>query len=191
MADIQRYLNLVTAAHRDKPRFIAWLTAALTPVDDAVICTDSMIAAFDLDNAVGIQLDALGEIAGRSRALAFQPTDAETSPILNDDMYRLIIRAKIAQNQWDGTMPSIYELWANLFAEVTLMLLDNQDMSMNALIIGLSTQLEKDLVTNGYIIPKPQGVGVNYSYPETTVFAYGMENGVFKGYEDGYWLEQF
>ena len=190
MADIQRYLNLITSEHGDKPRLIAWLTASLSIIDDILNLVDSMNTHFNLETAVGLQLDILGGVIGRSRALDFQPTDGSSS-VLDDDYYRLILQTKIAQNQWDGTIEQIYAIWYTIFENVYLILKDNQNMSMDALILGISSDLEKDLVTNGYIVPKPEGVKVNYAYSENPLFAYGLDNDNFKGYGEGYWVEYF
>lgn len=190
MSGINEALKLVTSQHCNKPKFMAWLTAVLQPVDDVASLAAGMHTYFDLDTAVGAQMNTLGEIVGVGRALNFQPS-GESSPVLNDDLYQLALQAKIAKNQWDGTVDQIPEIWNNLFPQVRLVISDNQDMSMSVLIFGLATQFEKDLVSNGYIIPKPQGVSIAYAYPETKVFAYGLENDIFGGYEDGYWVQYF
>jgi len=155
---IQPYLQLVTSEHAGKPNFIALLSAALQAPDDIETCAGTMnTQAFDLDNAVGAQLDVLGEIVGVSRTLDFQPSDG-SSPVLDDNTYRLILRAKIAKNQWDGTIPAIYSLWQGLFpTNPQLGIQDNQDMTITAR-ISLFTPLQKDLVSNGYLLPRPEGV---------------------------------
>lgn len=159
MADIQRYLNLITSEHQNKPKFTAWLTAALSKIDDGSTLANELNTHFDIDNAIGNQLDILGDIVGAKRTLSFQPTDG-TSPILDDDTYRLVIQAKILRNRWDGTIPQMYELWNSIFAGTHLGIQDNQDMSADVT-ISLFTRLQKDLTSNGYIIPKPQGVKLN------------------------------
>jgi hypothetical protein len=111
--------------------------------------------------------------------------------VLSDDVYRLVIKAKIAHNHWDGTLEQMTEIWSTLFPNIYLVPMDNQDMTMNALVIGVSSQLEQDLVTHGLIIPKPEAVHITYAYPENAAFAYGLENEVFKGYGEGYWTEYF
>ncbi len=201
MADIQRYLNLITSEHRGKPKFTAWLTAPLSILDDGATLANNFETYFDLDSAVGAQLDVLGGIIGVSRTVNFQPTPYQIvsvmgvtqtispSPTLNDDMYRLLLCAKILRNTWDGTIPSLYKMWSALFADAYLIIKDNQDMTMNALIIGLSSQTQRDLISHGYIIPKPQGVQINYSYSANPYFAYGIESTDLRGYGEGYWAQ--
>jgi hypothetical protein len=188
VADIQRYIDLITSEHADKPKFIAWLTAALNVLDDAVKLADVLCVYFDLDAAAGAQLDVLGEIVGVSRTVDFQPSDG-SSPVLDDETYRLVIRAKIAQNQWDGTLQQIYDLWNNIFPLQKLVLTDNQDMTMDAIVFGVSSGIQQDLVANGYIVPKPQGVFINYAFSQYPVFAYDLDTDVFKGYDEGYWIQ--
>lgn len=188
MPDIQRYLNMVTSQHQNKPKLNAWLAAQLTLIDDVASLADVFNSSFDLDLATGSQLDILGVILGVQRRVTFQPTGG-ASPLLNDDMYRLVLKAKILQNQWDGTISQMYSMWNEVFSDAIFILQDNQDMSTNALIIGLSTQIEKDLTTNGYIIPKPQGVSMTFSYSSDPFFAYGLNTDDFKGYGAGHWAQ--
>lgn len=203
MRDIQRYLNMVTSQHQNKPKFEAWLSAPLTLIDDVALLADVFNLSFNLDLAVGSQLDILGIILGVQRRVSFQPTSyystgvlgsvtlIEPSPVLDDEYYRLIVRAKILQNMWDGTIPSLYDIWNELFTDAYLIVKDNQDMTMNAYVIGLSSQLQKDLVTNGYVIPKPQGVSISYSYTSEPLFSFGVESSDLKGFGEGVWSNNF
>jgi hypothetical protein len=161
---IDSYLNNITSQHRDKPKFIAWLSAHLNIIDDIYNVLKEMDNAFDIDNAIGKQLDTLGIIIGRERTLTFQPLNG-FNPVLTDDYYRLVLKAKIAFNMWDGTIPSMYEIWNNIYGsdnDLSLQIKDNQDMSFNTYITGYTDQIQQDLIQHGYIIPKPQGVRVNY-----------------------------
>lgn len=158
------YLNNITSQHRDKPNFIAWLSAHLIIIDDIYNVLKGMDNDFDIDNAIGKQLDTLGVIIGRERTLTFQPLNG-FNPVLTDDYYRLVLKAKRAFNRWDGTIPSMYTIWDDIFGsdtDLNLQIKDNQDMSLNAYITGYTDQIQQDLIQHGYIIPKPQGVRVNY-----------------------------
>lgn len=156
---ISKYIDLITSQHKTQPKFISWLSASLTIVDDNITVTNKIPSSFDIDTAVGVQLDTLGVIVGRSRVLNFQLSGG-VSPVLDDDHYRLALKAKIAQNQWDGTIPQVYEVWNSLFPTVNLIVIDNQDMTMSALVYGQLDSISTELVTSGYIIPKPVGVGL-------------------------------
>ena len=158
---IDKYLDNITSQHRDKPKFIAWLSSSLNIIDHAYIMTKNMDNDFDLDNAIGKQLDILGQIIGRKRTLTFQPLNGH-NPVLDDETYKLVLKAKVAMNMWDGKIESAYEIWNNIFDDIGLQLQDNQDMSLTAYITGYVNQIWQDLIQHGYIVPKPEGVRINY-----------------------------
>lgn len=158
---IYKYLNSITSQHRDKKKFIAWLSSSLTIIDHAYIMTKNIDNDFDLDNALGVQLDMLGQSIGRKRMLTFQPLN-DHNPVMDDETYRLVLKAKVAMNNWDGKTESAYEIWDNTFKDIGLQIQDNQDMSMTAYVTGYVNQIRQDLIQHGYIVPKPEGVKINY-----------------------------
>lgn len=158
---IDKYLNSITSQHRDKKKFIAWLSSSLTIIDHAYIMTKNIDNDFDLDNALGVQLDMLGQSIGRKRMLTFQPLN-DHNPVIDDETYRLVLKAKVAMNNWDGKTESAYEIWDNTFKDIGLQIQDNQDMSMTAYVTGYVNQIRQDLIQHGYIVPKPEGVKINY-----------------------------
>jgi len=159
---IQYYLDKVTSQHQ-KPKFLAWLTVGLWLFKD--ISSVDINSSFEMDNATGVQLDIVGQILGRSRILPFQPL-FDISPVMDDTVYRLVLKAKVLQNQWDGTIPGIYEIWDVIFPNVDLYITDNQNMTMKATVIGMHGVLEQQLISNGYIVPKPATVGILYEFAE-------------------------
>lgn len=156
---IAPYLNLITSEHQNKPNFIAWLSAALTVIDDGETAASSVITAFDVDNAVGVQLDTIGARVGANRQLGVNLTTASSS-LLDDDHFRILIKAQIAKNSWDGTIISLYEIWNTLFPQNSLQIIDNQDMTIQAIVNNVSDLTFAELISDGLIIPEPMGVEV-------------------------------
>lgn len=68
-AAMSGYLGLVTSEHRSRPRFMATVAAVTDPLCGLQELLETMRAAFDVDSAVGGQLDRTGEWIGRSRHL--------------------------------------------------------------------------------------------------------------------------
>ncbi|EKQ56259.1 MULTISPECIES: DUF2612 domain-containing protein [unclassified Clostridium] len=170
---INNYLDNITSQHRDKPKFISWLSKNLTILDNVYNTIKSMDDNFDLDNAIGAQLDTLGIIIGRNRELTFQPLNG-FSPVMDDDTYRLALKSKVAMNNWNGTIPQMYEIWDNIFgedADIGLQIQDNQDMSFTAFVTGYVDQIQQDLIQHGYIVPKSEGVQVNYISKSPVIFS--------------------
>lgn len=180
------YLGLVTHEWVLSPRFMALLRLFLQKLDDVSQCLVQMDTAFDLDSAVGVQLDMLGAVAGASRTVGFQPSGG-VSPVLDDTTYRLYIKAKIAQNQWDGTITSLYPIWAQLFPGGQIVIEDQQNMSVDVILTGTFTSIIQDLINNGYIVPRPEGVEYNYLFGTLPYFGFDDNNSYIAGFDTGHW----
>lgn len=213
---VDDYLALVTSEHSDRPKYMASLRAALEQIVPAVALLQAIEDSFDIDSAVGVQLDILGEWIGRSRIVntpitgvyfswgdtvatgwqsgvwkgQFDPVTGLTS--LPDDSYRVLLKAKIAANHWDGSIPGAYDVWAAAFdSSIQILIQDNQDMTMTTGIVGPPlSAVTRALLTGGYIPLKPEGVRVNYKLSPDTgpLFAWGVDNGVtLAGWGTGRW----
>lgn len=209
----QAYLDLVTSEHQEKPQFAATLQALLQPVVEVAETVANLRQKFDLDTAVGVQLDVVGEWVGRSRYLSVPLTDVYFSfdtagvgfdegtwlgpydPVsglvsLPDEDYRLLLRAKIINNHWDGTVPGGYLGLDELFPGNTPILQDYGDMSMMLGLIDTIplTAVTRALLTGGYLPLKPVGVRIAYalpSVPGSSMFGFDAENDTVAGFDTG------
>ena len=186
------YRRLLTSEYKTRPRLTSWLLWLLSEGLTYKNTVQEFLDAFNLDTAVGVQLDIIGRIVGVDRLLSFHPVSGD-SPRMNDSTYRMVIKAKIIQNTWKGTLDELYEAWAVLFPEVRyFQIQDLQDMTYNVVIMGAFTPLERELIANGYIIPKPEGVRINLlTITDTSglpLFAYDMDTYLLSGYTS-HWAE--
>ena len=179
------YLNLITSQYKNSPKMIAWLTAKLQKLDDITYCLASLATAFDLDYAVGPQLDILGQLIGQSRIVGFQPTGGG-SPTLADVDYRILLRARIAQNQWTGRIDALQGTWQTLFPGGKIVIADQQNMSADIILTGAFTQIQRDLIQNGYIVPRPEGVGYNFTFAQTPLFGADLNTSLIAGADTGH-----
>jgi hypothetical protein len=214
---VETYTALITSEHKDKPKFMAVVEANTKFYAHLQSVIGSIPSKFDVDTAVGHQLDVVGLWAGVSRFIRsplvgvyfewdnadvgwdrglwlgdFAPTTGVTE--LPDEYYRLLIKAKIAANQWDGSIPGAYDVWESLFTSNTIIIQDNQNMSMGVVIAGDALDaLTKALITGGYIPLKPEGVRVSYfAIPGVTapIFSWDTEDNVgLAGWDVGAWAE--
>lgn len=216
MAELTDYTALITSAHSDKPRFMATVSALVQPLVDQMNLLASMPGKFDLDVAVGDQLDTIGVWVGVSRkirtpltgiyfsfdiaGLGFDqgtwkgPFDPDTGlTVLDDDTYRLVIRAKIGANHWDGTLEQSAAILNSIFdTDTHVFIEDHQDMSMT---IGIAGKVPPAtflaLLSGGYIPLKPEGVRVNYTIVTTVdgspLFGFDMSNQLVAGFDVGAW----
>jgi Protein of unknown function (DUF2612) len=183
---ISYYLSLLTSQYQQSTNFLGWLSIPLRRLDDASVCLDGFDAAFNLDQAVATELDTLGRIVGQPRTVGFQPSNG-VSPVLDDDTYRLLLRARIAQNQWDGRIDSLQAIWQTLFPGGRINIIDGQNMTVSIILSGVFTSITQDLITNGYIVPRPQGVLYNYSFSTLPIFGFDQDSAFIAGFDKGKW----
>jgi len=129
MRDADDYLALIPPLNASKPNFMATIAATVAPFADAQTFLAGLSLAFDLDVAIGAQLDVVGQWIGRSRNIVapisnvwfswgialkgwgegfwYVPESAGTMTyVLDDTTYRRLLRAKILANNGDGTIVS-------------------------------------------------------------------------------------
>lgn len=157
---MSKYTDLITNYHAGKPKFFDHVDLSTQPLIDVSAATSGLVEAFDVDTAVGEQLDILGRWIGVDRTVAapisgvflewdkervgwdqgvwlgpYQSTDALT--YLSDDVYRVVLKARIGINNWNGqngTLPDILET-ALAGTGIKMIIVDNQDMSISVLIV--------------------------------------------------------
>lgn len=180
------YLKLITSEHATSKKFIEYTKATIDMVSPAVNVLNEFDALFNLSTATGSQLDDLGSLVGISRVLPID--DADIDPVLTDDAYRKVIQAKIMKNHWDGTMEGMRQIMSTLYKNLPYDIIDNQDMTMTVYITDptISAQ-DKALLFNGFILPKPSGVGINYQVLDSALFAWNLDSEYFKGWDEGVW----
>lgn len=267
---ISYYLGLLTSEYRLAPNLNAWLQDLLSPLNDTTNMITGMTEAFDLSYAEGVQLDVLGQIAGVSRTVGFQPTgtgtildipltqqgggyidptmvavtitgngsgasahvaginpgsrgglsgiivdtpgrdytyatvtlsapppgiyanqayavaDIGSGAVLDDDTYRLLIKATIAANEWDGTEEALYPIWKSLFPGGSIIIADNQNMTCTIVLSGTFTSIIEDLIVNGYIVPRPEGVLYTYVFGDFPIFGTDESNLFIAGVDLGH-----
>lgn len=180
------YLKLITSEHATSKKFIEYTKATIDMVSPAVNVLNEFDALFNLSTATGAQLDDLGSLVGISRVLPIDNTDID--PVLTDDTYRKVIKAKILKNHWDGTMDGMRQIMSVLYKNLPYDIIDNQDMTMTVYITDptISAQ-DKALLFNGFILPKPSGVGINYQVLDSALFAWNLDSEYFRGWDEGVW----
>lgn len=181
----QDYTKLITSQHRDKPNFLAVVEATAGELGRLADASAGLTTAFDIDVAVGVQLDKIGQWVGISRVIRVPITGAffsfdtadlgwdqanwkapyeatEGITTLDDETYRAVLRAKVGANYWNGTAEQLDQIAQSSFSAlgVTCYVIDNQDMSITIYILGTPTAAIIELIKRGVAPPKPAGVRV-------------------------------
>lgn len=178
------YLGLVTSEYKGSPNFLSWLSGNLQLFQDNLACANTLNSSLDLGQATGSQLDTLGVILGQSRTMTFQPSDS-VSPILDDTTYRLLLQATVYRNHWDGKLLSLRTIWNALFPGATLLITDNQNMTVSFDVAVAYTSIIQDLITHNLILPRPQGVLYTFSFAGLPLLGYDQETATIAGWDQG------
>lgn len=218
MSDVQNYIDLIPSANSEKPNFIATISLDVSVQVRVQNLLASMITIFDIDTAVGDQLDIIGEWVGISRKIAvpisgvfftwdstydvgwdygtWQPASAPANITeLPDDSYRVLLKAKIAANAWDGTTDGAYAIWEQIFTQYTILIQDRQNMTYDLIVVGgIVDSLTQAILVGGYIPLRPEGVRItSYFFPVDSgpVFAWDVDAPYLQGWDTGKWAYQF
>lgn len=186
-----QYLSLFTPQYQNSPKLINFADKLMKGLNDISLLALNMDSYFDIDIAIGNQLDIIGEIVGAKRILDFDPTPigsppVAVSPILDDETYRILLKATIGINHWNGLMSSIKPLWLKLFPDGYIIYIDNLDMSITIILAGVFSSVIIDLITHGLIIPRPEGVLMNYQFGEMPFFGFDSDNDYIAGFDKGH-----
>lgn len=209
------YTDLITSQHRGKPKFEALVDLNASSFSEISETVATIPTKHDLDVAVGVQLDTVGEWVGLSRCIGtnisdvyFSMDDADLGldagvfkgPFdsasgfsrLDDETYRMTLRAKIGANHWDGSVESLQVILDQVFKGYGSSVFsgDHQDMSMSFYLVGENPPpVIIALLTGGYLSVKPAGVLVRgYFKPSvesTPFFALDSSGEYASGFDMG------
>lgn len=171
----------VISQYRNSPKFLQWIAtgptisaANLEPVINA------LITSYDVDVVRGNLLDVIGRIVGIVRPTvrfsetnvfgylgnpSYTPYDVApyigdnegTELPLSDDLYRILVKAKIAKNISDATYDSIIQLATFVLSIQVTALIDYEDFTFRLGLDQTPSLQAQYLLTNFDIIPRPHG----------------------------------
>lgn len=176
----------IYAQYRTKPKAVAWYAITRLMPNDILSAAQDVRTSYDIDSAQGDALDTIGRIVVVPRSFItptpmnpalfalldgdeFGDFDANFSALtidqdsqLSDELYRLVIKAKIIKNNSPATIESILDSMNYLLPNAqTLRVVDGEDMSFSIEFYGPITPLERYALLNVRLVPKPQGVRFN------------------------------
>ncbi|MFL1477880.1 DUF2612 domain-containing protein [Pseudomonas grimontii] len=176
----------IYAQYRDKPKAVAWYAIARALGGSIEAAAQAVRKSYDIDTAVGEQLNVIGRIVVAPRSFVgsipmnpalFDLTDGDEfgddgamfsaltidqDGQLSDELYRLVIKAKIVKNNGDATIENILDGMNFLLPRAdVLRVTDGEDMSFSIEFYGQITSLERYALLNEGLVPKPQAVRFN------------------------------
>ena len=212
MATLQTYTDLITSEHSSKPNYLATIETCCAPFVDIQNVSEVFSQDFDLNTAIGVQLDAIGIRVGISRSILVPlnnlyfsldvlglgldqgwlegPYDQTNGTYLLDDTtYRQLLTCKILANSWDGTAGTMGTILQQMFPDSNIFVQDNQNMSVYVGMTGtLPSTILQAIFLNGLIPLAPAGVLTEYVVTPvdgSPIFGLDVENEYISGLDVG------
>jgi hypothetical protein len=176
----------IYAQYNNKPKAIEWYAIARKLGGSIEAASEAVRKSYDIDSEEGEQLNVIGRIVVVSRSFVgaipmnpglfdltdgseFGDDDAMFSSLtidqddqLSDDLYRLVIKAKIVKNNGDATIENILDGMNFLLPHAEILrVTDGEDMSFSIEFYGQISNLERFALLNAGLVPKPQAVRFN------------------------------
>lgn len=210
------YVGLIPSQHRFLLRFPQVISEMVRGAVEQQAEITSWEQKFDLDTAVGAQLDLIGQWIGVSRNLTTQltgvyltwdgleaegwdsglwqgPFDPDSGLIaLPDENYRRLLRLWTRLNRWDGSREQFLSIWSDIFpADRIGVIQDNYDMTITIGYQGAPLgQVELAIVLTAVPAIKSLAVGVEgllLPINDLLLFAWDAESGPGRAF--GGWEE--
>jgi len=162
---------------KEKSNFESLLTAIVAPIKDIEDAAFDVLTERTIDNSIGAQLDVIGVIVGRAREG------------LADDVYRRYLRAQIATNNSEGTLPEILNIARLIVSDddVTLIVVPYAPAAFTLVMGGASVTAEVAAIVAEFVADaKVAGVRVDVEYATVAPSAaFSFANGPGLGFGAG------
>lgn len=178
-----KYYDRIYAQYRTKPKAVKWYEITKRLSDGLAGPAWTVRRSYDIDRNSGELLNVIGRIVVVGRNFIAQPelfpglfdlTDGDEfgdedamfselsvaqDGMMSDDLYRLVIKSKIAKNNGNATFESILDSVSLLLPKITdIRIVDDDNGSFYIEYRGVMTNLEKWALTNNDLVPRPLGI---------------------------------
>ncbi len=111
----EQWISDIPCQFREKHNIAAVINAFARQMEDLITVNKELTSLVDIDTAVGKNLDMLGDVVNVSRKQAYMLLNRDISVVINDDMYRNVLRFQALKNNSHATyadiMKGLYLLW--------------------------------------------------------------------------------
>lgn len=177
-------MNRVYAQYKTHQPTVDWYNIIPTIAQELRTGFTDIRNSWDIDNNEGEQLEVIGRILRQPRTISspvaqdeievgddvnaelalndggeLTPLFADESFRLDDDTYKLALKAKALKNVSDMTIDSIVEIVNTVLSNASVSnLIDNEDLTFSLQITGTLSTAEEMLLRSRNFVPSPQGV---------------------------------
>lgn len=175
------------AQYADKPKALAWYNIVPTIADELFQAYDDILISYSIDDNTREQLNVIGRVVNIgdtwetvANIVVGGQTLVEVAPPLNqlgsfqlgsfqlspnligydyiDNIYRQLIRSKIAKNNGDATIDNILGAVSFITGKSNITVSDFEDMTFDVVFLEPLSEEQLSILTTFDLVPKPQGV---------------------------------
>lgn len=173
-------VDRIYGQYRSKPKAVSWFNIIPTVGNEICAAYEQIRTSYSIDLMSGANLDTIGEIVQIGRGfeslvemipnqfggdndqfgdqnVQFSSADGAVSNEVNDQIYRLLIKAKIVKNNSEAQIDDVIKA-ALFITGVNAQVVDNEDMSFSLVFNGQLDDITRIALTLFDVIPRPQGV---------------------------------
>lgn len=163
------YADLLILQYKTQPKARATIKALIKELYGSGSLLE-MVNAFDIDLAVGHQLDILGKYIGLTRQVKVNIGDSDTN-ILTDEQYRILLKLKLISNTNFSSTSQIRTALYQLFPN-DIRLFDNRTMNYEYQLSTLFNDLVNVIIAEE-LLPLPMGIGFTANVVPDLLSIYG------------------
>lgn len=166
---VPSYIDLLSPHNRSLPRFSAITALILSQAEDLLEVLEDLPLSRRIDSASGVCLDLIGRLLDAGRVVelpASETPGASRIPFtLTDEQFRLLLRARVYSQHWDGTNEGVRACLDDLFgfAETRVLFSDHGDRTIRLTIPDTVTGVTRSMLLSGLLFPHPPAVTIRES----------------------------
>lgn len=191
--------NRIYAQYRDKPKAVAWYNIVPSLAGQISDAYEQVRTSYNIDTANAAELDVIGRIVVIDRSyessVTFNPdtyfgadtlaaqfggNDSQFESVgttiteeISNEIYRVLIKAKIAKNNSDATLDGVVKALEYITGVSPISVIDNEDMTFSVSFGAELNDTQRFVLNTFDILPKPQGVGFLGYTEETAITQFG------------------
>jgi hypothetical protein len=182
---VNNWSQTLISRFADKPIIVSLISSFNDAIDPSANIANFLKYIWDVRTAVGNGLNIWGKIVGVPRTIPGSP------PItLSDFDYQTLILVKAAANIGNVTIPTLNRLLTQIFSGSGIVFVqDNLNMTLTYVFNFALTTAQIAIVQNSGAMPRPAGVGVNFSFPgmPNPQFGFDSDGPFIEGWDLGFW----
>lgn len=177
--------NRIYSQYSDKPKIVDWVNITRRIGEGVAYGAQQVRECYDVDKASGHALEVIGRVVvidrikkerlmnaavfsepdgtefGDDKKQLFAPWSTFTNQDLNDEMLRILIRAKIVKNTANPTNDGLLEAFQTIFPSAQVFrIINHHDMSFTIEYTGYLSPLRQWIIQIHDLLPTPQGVRI-------------------------------